>query len=221
MLNQTQTVDLKQFVFTPKSSLLRSSNEQSSSSPSVDQADNISSLAGSQKQLQSSNYGQSNAFDVDFELQDDVWDDIDDEKLVFANNFDSRDLDECEPLGQYVRSKATNDLSKDSCTLQDETSVQNSIVSVVNSPSKVNLSAQHGNINMFSFQEKNCSNLSQELKTAQCSSISKKIPDSSKFTRKEDFFIFTEQEKEADPRHLLDDEINDVKPFLGIFDGIL
>lgn len=48
----------------------------------------------------------------------------------------------------------------------------------------------------FSFQEKNCSNLSQELKTAQCSSISKKIPDSSKFTRKEDFFIFTE----ADPR---------------------
>ncbi|XP_061235369.1 probable ATP-dependent DNA helicase HFM1 isoform X3 [Neopsephotus bourkii] len=222
MLNQT--VDLKQFVFTPKSSLpalLRSSNGQSSSLPSVDQADNINSLGGFQKQLQSWNYGKSNAFDVDFELQADVWDDIDDEKLVYASNFDSRDIDECEPIGQYTRSKATNDISNHSCTLQDETSVQNSTVSVVNSPSKVNLSAQHGNINMFSFQEKNCSNLSQELKTAQCSSISKKIPDSSKFTRKEDFFIFTEREKEADPRYLLDDEINDVKPFLGIFDGIL
>lgn len=34
----------------------------------------------------------ADAFDVDFELQDDVWDDIDDEKLVFASNFDSRDL---------------------------------------------------------------------------------------------------------------------------------
>ncbi|XP_061321515.1 probable ATP-dependent DNA helicase HFM1 isoform X6 [Pezoporus flaviventris] len=203
MLNQTQTVDLKQFVFTPKFSLpalLRSSNGQLSSLPSVDQTDNINSLGGSQKQLQSWNYGKSNSFDVDFEMQDDVWDDIDDEKLVYASNFDSRDIDECEPIDQYIRSKATNDISKHSCTLQDETSVQNSTVSVVDSPSKVNLSAQHGNTNMFSFQEKNCSNLSQELKTAQCSSISKKIPDSSKFTRKEDFFIFTEQEKEADPR---------------------
>ncbi|XP_030349466.1 probable ATP-dependent DNA helicase HFM1 [Strigops habroptila] len=224
MLNQTQTVDLKQFGFTPKSSLpafQRSGSEQSSSLPSADQADDVNSLGVSQKQLQSWNYGRSNALDVDFELRDDVWDDIDDEKLVFASNFDSRDLDEYEPLGQYTRSKATNDISKDSCTLQDQSSVQNSFFSLVNSPSNVNLSAQHGNTNMFSFQEKNCLNLSQELKTTQCSCISKKISDSSKFTRKEDFFIFTEQEKEADPRYLLDDEINDVKPFLGIFDGIL
>lgn len=53
----------------------------------------------------------------------------------------------------------------------------------------------------FSFQEKKHSNPSQELKNMQCSSISKIISDSSKFTRKEDFFIFTkEQEKEVDPR---------------------
>ncbi|XP_010009219.1 PREDICTED: probable ATP-dependent DNA helicase HFM1, partial [Nestor notabilis] len=151
MLNQTQTVDLKQFVFTPKSSLPalpRSSNDQSSSLPSVDQVENVNSLGLAQKQLQSWNYGKSNALDVDFELRDDVWDDIDDEKLVFASNFDSRDLDDCEPLCQYTRSKATNDISKDSCTLQDESSVQNSVVSLVNSPSKANSSAQRGNINM-------------------------------------------------------------------------
>lgn len=29
---------------------------------------------------------------MDFELTDDVWDDIDDEKLVFASNFTSREL---------------------------------------------------------------------------------------------------------------------------------
>ncbi|XP_075013158.1 putative ATP-dependent DNA helicase HFM1 [Calonectris borealis] len=225
MLNQAQNVDLKQFVFTPKSllpALPRSSNKQSSSSPSVDQVDNVNSLGGSQKQLQSWNYGKSNALDVDFELRDDVWDDIDDEKLVFASNFASRELDECEPLCHYTRNKATNDISKDSCTLQDETNIQNSVVSVINSTLKVNLSVQSGNINMFSFQEKKHSNPSQELKNIQCSSISKIISDSSKFTRKEDFFIFTkEQDKEVDPRCLLDDEINDVTPFLGIFDGIL
>lgn len=29
---------------------------------------------------------------MDFELTDDVWNDIDDEKLVFASNFTSREL---------------------------------------------------------------------------------------------------------------------------------
>ncbi|KAM6343166.1 LOW QUALITY PROTEIN: putative ATP-dependent DNA helicase HFM1 [Alca torda] len=201
MLSQAQNVDLKQFVFTPKSllpALPRSSNKQLSSSPSVDQVDNVNSLGLSQKQLQSWSCGKSYALDVDFELRDDIWDDIDDEKLVLASNFASRELG------------------------KDETNIQNSVVSVVNSTSKVNLPVQSGNINMFSFQEKKHSSRSQELKNIQCSSISKITSDSSKFTRKEDFFIFTkEQEKEVDPRYLLDDEIDDVKPFLGIFDGIL
>ncbi|KAK2541470.1 Hfm1 [Columba livia] len=130
--------------------------------------------------------------------------------------------DKCEPLCQYPSSKATNDISIDLCTLKDETNIQNSVVSVVNSTSKANLSVQSGNADTFSFQEKKHSNLSQELKTVQCSSISKINSDSSKFTRKEDFFIFTkEYEKEEDPRYLPDDEISDVKPFLGIFDGLL
>lgn len=53
----------------------------------------------------------------------------------------------------------------------------------------------------LSFQEKKHSGLSQEQKNVQCSSIPEIISDSSKFSRKEDFFIFTkEQEKEVDPR---------------------
>ncbi|XP_068878910.1 probable ATP-dependent DNA helicase HFM1 isoform X6 [Aphelocoma coerulescens] len=226
MLNQhVENVDLKQFVFTPKSllpALPRSSNKLSSSSPSVDQVDNINTLEVSQKQLQSWNCGKSNSLNVDFELRDDIWDDIDDEKLVFASNFVSRELDECQPLCQYTTSKATNNISKDLCTVQDETNIQNSDVSVVSSTSRVNLSVQNRNITSFSFQEKKHSSPSQEIKNVQCSAMSEIISDSSKFSRKEDFFIFTkEQEKEVDPRCLLDDEINDVKPFLGIFDGIL
>ncbi|XP_064004052.1 probable ATP-dependent DNA helicase HFM1 [Pogoniulus pusillus] len=229
MLNQAQNVDLKQFVFTPKSLLpavARSSNGQLSSaplSPSVDEVDNGNSLEVSPKQLQTWDYAKSNALHVDFELNSDVWDDIDDDKLVFASNFATRELDEepvDEPLCQYVRRKSANDISKNSCTLQDETNIHNSAIPVVNSISKVNL--QNGDINTFSFQEERQASLSQELEILPCPSVSKLISDSSKFTKKEDFFILTkEREKEVDPRHLLDDEINDVKPFLGIFDDIL
>ena len=34
----------------------------------------------------------SDGLHVDFELRDDVWDDIDDDKLVFASNFAGREL---------------------------------------------------------------------------------------------------------------------------------
>ncbi|KAJ7410423.1 hypothetical protein WISP_108614 [Willisornis vidua] len=201
MLNQSQNVDLKQFGFTPKSSLPalpRSSNKDLSLSPSVDQVDNVNNLGVSQQQLQSWNYGRSNALDVNFETRDDIWDDIDDEKLVFASNFVSREL------------------------VHDEADIQNLDVSVVSSTLKGNLSVQSRNATLLNFQEKNHSNSSQELKNIQSSPVSKTISDSSKLTRKEDFFIFTkEQKKEVDPRYVLDDEINDIKPFLGIFDGIL
>nr|XP_009680840.1 PREDICTED: probable ATP-dependent DNA helicase HFM1 [Struthio camelus australis] len=222
MLNQSQNVDLKKFVFKPKSlmpALPRSDNKLSSSSPSVDQEDSVNMLRSS-KLLQSWNYGKSKALNVNFELGNDIWEDFDDEKLVFASNFSSRDLDECEPLCQYTRSKTTSDISKDSCTLQDETNTQNSVVSAFNGQSKGKLSVQSENIDMFSFQEKKHSNPAQ-FKNVQYSSSSEIISESSKFSRKEDFFICTkEQEKEMDHRYLLDDETNDIKPFLGIFDDI-
>nr|XP_047922919.1 probable ATP-dependent DNA helicase HFM1 isoform X5 [Anser cygnoides] len=109
--------------------------------------------------------------------------------------------DEHETPCKYTTSKAKSDISKVS--------------------SKVELPVQSGCINMFSCQEEKHSNPSQELKNIQCSSISKTISDSFKFTRKEDFFFIKEQEEEIEPRYLLDDEISDVKPLLGLFDDIL
>ncbi|XP_035188667.1 probable ATP-dependent DNA helicase HFM1 [Oxyura jamaicensis] len=214
MLNQAQNVDLKQFGFAPKSlmpALSRFGNKQLSSSPSVDQVDNVNSLGLSQKQLQSWNYGKSSASDVNSELRDDIWNDLDDEILVYASDFSSGELDhgntclhipdEHEPPCKYTTSKATSDISKAS--------------------SKVELPVQSRYINMFSFQEEKHSIPSQGMKNIQFSSISKTISDSFKFTRKEDFFFTKEQEEEIEPRYLLDDEISDVKPLLGIFDDIL
>nr|XP_047922918.1 probable ATP-dependent DNA helicase HFM1 isoform X4 [Anser cygnoides] len=234
MLNQAQNVDLKQFGFAPKSlmpALSRSGNKQLSPSPSVDHVDNVNSLGISQKQLQSWNYGKSSASDVNSELRDDIWNDLDDEILVYASDFSSGELDhgntclhipdEHETPCKYTTSKAKSDISKVSCTLQGETSIQNPFFSVLNSSSKVELPVQSGCINMFSCQEEKHSNPSQELKNIQCSSISKTISDSFKFTRKEDFFFIKEQEEEIEPRYLLDDEISDVKPLLGLFDDIL
>ncbi|XP_040533773.1 probable ATP-dependent DNA helicase HFM1 isoform X5 [Gallus gallus] len=191
MLNQAQNVDLKQFVFEPKSLMpasSRSGNKESFSSPSVVQVDSFNNLGKSQKQFQSWNYGKS---------------------------------DEYETLHKYSTSEATSDISEDSCLLQGDTRIQNPVLSVFNSSSKVELSVQSGHINTFTSQENEHSNLSQELEKIQCSSISKIIPDSSKFTRKENFFIFTkEQEEEMEPRYLPDDETSDVKPLLGLLDDI-
>ncbi|KAF4793067.1 hypothetical protein TURU_114568 [Turdus rufiventris] len=70
-----------------------------------------------------SRYCFSDASNVDFDLGDDIWDDIDDEKLVFASNFVSRELehgntclqipDECQPFCQYTTSKAICNISKE------------------------------------------------------------------------------------------------------------
>ncbi|XP_019473984.1 probable ATP-dependent DNA helicase HFM1 isoform X2 [Meleagris gallopavo] len=224
MLNQAQNVDLKQFSFAPKSLMpasSRSGNKESFSSHSVDQVDSFNNLGRSQKQFESWDYRKSDALDVNAELKDDVWDDLDDEVLVVASNLFSRELDEHETLHKYSTSEAISDISEDSCLLQSDTSIQNSILSVFNGSSKVELSVQSGHVNTFPSQENKHSNLSQELEKIQCSSISNIIPDSSKFTRKENFFIFMKKQKEEmEPGYLPDDETSDVKPLLGLLDDI-
>ncbi|XP_072199848.1 probable ATP-dependent DNA helicase HFM1 [Excalfactoria chinensis] len=224
MLNQAQSVDLKQFVFAPKSLMpapSRSGNKESFSSPSVDQVDSFNNLGRSQKQFQSWDYGKSDALGVKAELRDDVWDDVDDEVLVDASNFFSRELDACETLHNYSTSEATSDISEDSCLLQGNASVQNPVLSVFDSSSKVELSVQSGHINTFTSQDSKHSNLSQELEMVQHPSVSKIIPASSKFTGKENFFIFMkEQDEETERSCLPDDETGDVTPLLGLLDDI-
>ncbi|CAM5161992.1 unnamed protein product [Natator depressus] len=180
----------------------------------------------------------SEALNVNFELGDEVWDDFDDDKLIHASSFftgvESReDLGsgntyfqstiECKPLFQNSENKVTSDISKNFCLLQDKSDVhlQNSASSTLKSPSEKKLSAQYGNTSTFSFQKRKHPNPPQELKNREFSPNSEIISSSSQFIGKENFFICNkERKKEIDVRSLSDDETNDVKPFLGIFDGI-
>ncbi|XP_034635931.1 probable ATP-dependent DNA helicase HFM1 [Trachemys scripta elegans] len=180
----------------------------------------------------------SEALNVNFELGDEVWDDFDDDKLIHASSFftgvESReDLGsgntclqstiECKPLFQNSESKVTSDISKNFCMLQDKSDVnlQNSAFSTLNAPSEKKLSVQYGNTNTFSFQKRKHPNPLQELKNREFSPNSEIISGSSQFIGKENFFICNkERKKEIDVRYLSDDETNDIKPFLGIFDGI-
>ncbi|KAM7161971.1 putative ATP-dependent DNA helicase HFM1 [Macrochelys suwanniensis] len=180
----------------------------------------------------------SEALNVNFELGDEVWDDFDDDKLIHASSFftgvESReDLGsgntclqstiECKPLFQNSESKVTSDISKNFCMLRDKSDVniQNSAFSTLNAPSEKKLSVQYGNTSTFGFQKRKYPNPPQELKNREFSPNSEVISGSSQFIGKENFFICNkEKKKEIDVRYLSDDETNDVKPFLGIFDGI-
>ncbi|CAM5135256.1 unnamed protein product [Eretmochelys imbricata] len=180
----------------------------------------------------------SEALNVNFELGDEVWDDFDDDKLIHASSFSTgvesrEDLGsgntyfqstiECKPLFQNSESKVTSDISKNFCLLRDKSDVrlQNSASSTLKSPSEKKLSIQYGNTSNFSFQKRKHPNPPQKLKNREFSPNSEIISGSSQFIGKENFFICNkERKKEIDVRSLSDDETNDVKPFLGIFDGI-
>ncbi|XP_044884213.1 probable ATP-dependent DNA helicase HFM1 isoform X1 [Mauremys mutica] len=180
----------------------------------------------------------SEALNVNFELGDEVWDDFDDDKLIHASSFltsvESReDLEsgntclqstiECKPLFQNSENKVTSDISKNFCMSRDKSGVhlQNSAFSTLNAPSEKKLSVQYENTSTFSFQKRKHPNPLQELKNREFSRNSEIISGSSQFIGKENFFICNkERKKEIDVRYLSDDETNDIKPFLGIFDGI-
>ncbi|KAM9129912.1 putative ATP-dependent DNA helicase HFM1 [Pangshura tecta] len=180
----------------------------------------------------------SEALNVNFELGDEVWDDFDDDKLIHASSFltsvESReDLEsgntslqstiECKPLFQNSENKVTSDISKNFCMLRDKSGVhlQNSAFSTLNAPSEKKLSVQCESTSTFSFQKRKHPNPLQELKNREFSPNSEIISGSSQFIGKENFFICNkERKKEIDVRYLSDDETNDIKPFLGIFDGI-
>ncbi|XP_019386675.1 PREDICTED: probable ATP-dependent DNA helicase HFM1 isoform X3 [Crocodylus porosus] len=280
LLNQTQNVDLKQFVYTPKSLLpaLPRSEYVESPASSVDQCENVDNLGRFEKQVQqesyekinlswkhSSNVGEkthqammsnknlessmpnltdadrssswfSKALNVNFELGDEVWDDFDDEKLIYACSFSSdvanKDLgsgSSClqnttqhKPLFQNTQYEVISDTSGNVDKLQDKMGVhpQNSLSPTLNAPSKMKLPTQNKNTNEFSFQAKKHPNPSEVKKTF-CSSNSGTVSESSKSSEKGDFFICNKERKsEIDLRYLPDDEANDAKPFLGIFDGI-
>ncbi|XP_074858421.1 putative ATP-dependent DNA helicase HFM1 [Carettochelys insculpta] len=83
------------------------------------------------------------------------------------------------------------------------------------------LPIHYGNTSTFSFQERKHQHPPQELKNKEFSPRSEIISGASQFIGQGDYFICNkERRKEIDVRYLSDDETNDIKPFLGIFDGI-
>ncbi|XP_059584027.1 probable ATP-dependent DNA helicase HFM1 isoform X3 [Alligator mississippiensis] len=210
LLNRTQNVDLKHFVYTPNSLLpaLPRSEYKESPASSVDQCENVDNLGRFQKQLQQESYGKINlswkhssavgekthqammsnknlessmpnltdadkssswfskTLNVNFELGDEVWDDFDDEKLIYACSFSSdvanKDLgsgSSClqntiqhKPLFQNTQYEVISDTSGNVGKLQDKMGVhpQNSLSPTLNAPSKMKLPTQNGNTNNIS-----------------------------------------------------------------------
>ncbi|XP_077189164.1 putative ATP-dependent DNA helicase HFM1 isoform X2 [Paroedura picta] len=174
----------------------------------------------------------SEPLNVNFELGDEVWDDYDDGSLVYASVF-AADMENSESshLGSintclqssgrtkydfHDTEKKYPDAHLKNVSILNEKldfCLQNSDFSLTPPSSYVKSPTGYGNKNTFGFQDRN--NSPPQLSTA-----SEAIPGSSKFTKKGDFFICNKGiTKEADLRDHLPDG-DDLKPFLGIFDGI-
>ncbi|KAJ7332518.1 hypothetical protein JRQ81_014698 [Phrynocephalus forsythii] len=183
---------------------------------------------------------------VNFELGNEVWDDYDDGSLIYASTLiadtektkhsESSHLGSLNTCLQSSGVLPTN-LGSTKCILQNTQSkpggtnlksfpifkeqsdvpLWNSNSPLLTCPENVKSLAEYGHKNIISFQEKKYA--PEELKGTQRAAPSETVLWSSQVTRKEDFFICNKRiTKEGDLRYQLPDD--DIKPFLGIFDGI-
>ncbi|XP_051855975.1 probable ATP-dependent DNA helicase HFM1 [Antechinus flavipes] len=89
-------------------------------------------------------------------------------------------------------------------------------------PSKVQLPQQPGNTNTLHFHERQHQALSPEIERVLPTILSEKKSSTSNFNKKWDFFVSSNDSKKATnlSAYHSDDEADEMKPFLGIFDGI-
>uniref|UniRef100_A0ABM5G8Q2 DNA 3'-5' helicase n=1 Tax=Pogona vitticeps TaxID=103695 RepID=A0ABM5G8Q2_9SAUR len=184
----------------------------------------------------------SEPLNVNFELGNEVWGDFDDGSLIYASTLiadtEKTKHSESSHLGSLNTCLQNSgavplDLGKTKCVFQNieskpastnfksfpifkeksDVCLRNS-----NSPSLTPpANGEYGHKSIIGFQGKNSP--SQELKSTQIAACSETILQSSQITGKEDFFICNKRiMKEGDLRYQLSDD--DIKPFLGIFDGI-
>ncbi|XP_007444004.1 probable ATP-dependent DNA helicase HFM1, partial [Python bivittatus] len=149
----------------------------------------------------------SEPLNVNFELGNEIWDDYDDGSLVHGSVF----------TANLQKSKDPDKMKPDIC-------LQNSYSPSLTPPSSTKLLAEYGNQNIFRFQEEY--NPPEKLKMAQLTTTSETPLRSYQVAGKGDFFISNRSMmKRADLRHQFSDDgdgdgDDDIKPFLGIFDGI-
>ncbi|XP_058394483.1 probable ATP-dependent DNA helicase HFM1 [Diceros bicornis minor] len=183
-----------------------------------------------------SNSSFSEVLNVDFELGNEVWDDFDDENLIEVTSF-SADTEKTKASGfgntlssstrgsklslQESKSIFQREMSNSFVSSHEKPYLSNSAVSKFNASAMTKLPQQTGNANIVQLQERKQQSLSPEIERL-CFTHSAKISNSSNFDKKVDFFIRNnEYKKEIDfSRYHPDDEADEMKSFLGIFDGI-
>ncbi|XP_027425374.1 probable ATP-dependent DNA helicase HFM1 isoform X3 [Zalophus californianus] len=180
----------------------------------------------------------SEVLDVNFELGDEVWDDFDDENLLEVTSF-SASTEKTKTSGfgntlssstrgskiflQESKSKFQGEMAKSFVSSPEKPDIYlpNSPVFKFDTSSLKKLPQQAGNANIVHLQERKQQSLSPEIEKL-CFTHSEKIPNSSCFVKKVDFFIRNSECKEEIDfsRYHPDDEADEMKSFLGIFDGI-
>ncbi|XP_027943461.1 probable ATP-dependent DNA helicase HFM1 [Eumetopias jubatus] len=238
-MNKSQSVDLKEFGFTPKPSLPSISRSECLNIPElsiVEQRDQHETCA--KVQQEPSEYQDKEVLDVNFELGDEVWDDFDDENLLEVTSF-SASTEKTKTSGfgntlssstrgskiflQESKSKFQGEMAKSFVSSPEKPDIYlpNSPVFKFDASSLKKLPQQAGNANIVHLQERKQQSLSPEIEKL-CFTHSEKIPNSSCFVKKVDFFIRNSECKEEIDfsRYHPDDEADEMKSFLGIFDGI-
>ncbi|XP_070795506.1 probable ATP-dependent DNA helicase HFM1 [Pituophis catenifer annectens] len=179
----------------------------------------------------------SETLNVNFELGNEIWNDYNDGSFVHSNaNMQKLKNPESSPLksrntciqnlrkntsfcqntqkkppGVLFKSYSTDKTKPDIC-------LQNSYSPSLTPPSSSKLHIEYGNKNIFRLQEEY--NPAENLKMAQLATTSETTLRSYQVAGKGDFFITNRtMTKGADLRHQHDDN-GDIKPFLGIFDGL-
>jgi len=180
----------------------------------------------------------SEVLNVNFELGDEIWDDFDDENLLEVTSF-SASTEKTKTSGfgntlcsstrgskiflQESKSKFQGEMAKSFVSSPEKPDIylSNSPVFKFDASSLKKLPQQAGNANIVHLQERKQQSLSPEIEKL-CFTHSEKIPNSSHFVKKVDFFIRNSECKEEIDfsRYHPDDEADEMKSFLGIFDGI-
>ncbi|XP_070323278.1 probable ATP-dependent DNA helicase HFM1 [Odocoileus virginianus] len=234
-MNKSPSVDLKDFGFAPKPSLpsiARSEYLNTPELPVMEQRDQHEIYTKGQQQP--SAYQDKEVLKVNFELGNEVWDDFDDENLIEITSF-SAETEKTKPSGfgntlssstgesklpfQESKGQFQRETSKSFVSSHEEPDIylSNSAMSKFGASSMTQLPQQSGNVHL---QERKQQSLSPEIERL-CFTRSEKISNSSNFNKKVDCFIRSECKKETDfSRYHPDDEADEIKSFLGIFDGI-
>ncbi|XP_016052709.1 PREDICTED: probable ATP-dependent DNA helicase HFM1 [Miniopterus natalensis] len=241
-MNKSQSVDLKEFGFTPKASLpsiSRSEYLNIAELSIMEQRDQYEICANVQQEP--SEYQDK---DVDknnspfSELGNEVWDDFDDEDLIEVPSF-SADNKKTKASGfgstlssatrgsklsfQESKSKFQRELSNSFVSSHEEPDIylSNSAMSKFGASSMTTFPEQDENTNIAHLQKGKQQRLSPVIERL-CFPHSEKRSNSSNFVKKVDFFVRnSECENKIDfSRYHPDDEADEIKSFLGIFDGI-